>query len=136
MALNLSSYGQGVALDGALGRVTLTAKTIYIMMLTAAPVSVTAFASLAEYAGTGYARQVWTPGAPAGTPRTSTNSNSISIGPITAGAGGTISHYALVDVSTGTAGNWIGWGAFDTAKTPAVGDTPTIAATATGITIT
>ena len=46
MAGQLSTVGANNALDGALGRVTQTARTTYIALLTAAPTDATTMATM------------------------------------------------------------------------------------------
>lgn len=52
----------------------------------------------------------------------------VTFGPFTANTGGVITHAALVSALSGTSGDLIAWWALDTARTPAVNDTITIAA--------
>lgn len=84
----------------------------YLMLLTAAPSGPgAALSSLAEYAATGYARVAVAFGAATGTPRTAPNSAEVST-PALTGANGTtaITHWAIVTVPTGTAGDLITYG--------------------------
>lgn len=136
MALNLTYYAQGQALDAVTGRASITSKTVYMMLLTAAPTSASTMSSVTEYTATGYTRQVWTSLLPAGTPRSTSNTNTITFGPFTGSPTGTITHYALTDSSSGTGGNLIAWGIWDVAKTPSAGDSPVVAITGSGLTLT
>jgi hypothetical protein len=52
----------------------------------------------------------------------------VTFGPFTAATGATITHAALVSASTGTTGDLVAWWSLDTARTPAVNDSITIAA--------
>lgn len=127
MAGKLTLVGAGNALDGALGRVTQTARTVYLMLLTAAPTAASTLASVTEYAATGYARQAIAQAAPTGTPRLSGNSAGLTFGPYTAGTGATITHWAIGSASSGTTGDLIAYGDLAVSKTPGVGDTTTAA---------
>jgi hypothetical protein len=128
MAGKLANPGSGNALDGALGRVTQTARTVYLALLTAAATQATTTATMQEYSGAGYARQQYTPGASSGTPRTVANTNAINYGPLT-GADGTkaVTHWGIVSAQSGTAGDFIAYGDFNTPRTPQAGDSLTVA---------
>ena len=130
MAGQLSTVGANSALDGALGRVTQTARTTYIALLTAAPTDATTMATMTEYAATGYSRQAVTWGAPTGDPSASSNTGALTFGPMTAGTGATITHAALVSAASGTAGDFITYWTLDASKTPGTGDSVTVAASA------
>lgn len=127
MAGKLSLVGAANALDGALGRVTQTARTVYLAFLTAAPTATTTNATMTEYAATGYARQAIAQAAPTGTPRLSANSAALTFGPFTAGTGATIGWWAIVSSASGTTGDFIAYGDLTSTRTPAVGDTVTAA---------
>ncbi|MBK7450560.1 MAG: hypothetical protein IPJ47_14525 [Anaerolineales bacterium] len=123
----LSTVGANNALDGALGRVTQTARTTYAALLTATPTDATTNATMTEYAATGYSRQSVTWAAPSGDPAATSNTNTVTFGPFTAGTGATVTHVALVSSASGTSGDFIYWWAVDTSKTPTTGDSIQIA---------
>lgn len=128
MAGKLSYVGSGNALDGTLGRVTQTARTVYLALLTAAPTQATTMATMTEYGAAGYARQSITMGAPAGTPRVSANTNALTYGPYTGTSPGTtIGWWAIVSAVSGTVGDLIAYGDFASSRTPQTGDTSSVA---------
>lgn len=131
----LSTVGAVNALNGALGRVTQTARTTYVALLTAAPTDATTLATMTEYAATGYARQAITWSAPSGDPSASSNSATLTYGPFTAGTGATITHAALVSAASGTSGDFIYWWALDASKTPTTGDSFEFAAAALSVSL-
>jgi hypothetical protein len=128
-----SDRGADIALDAITGRQTQTARTMYLVLLTAAPTDATTLATMVEYTAAGYARQTWTPAAPSasGGNRRSANTNGITYGPLT-GANGTtaITHAALVSALTGTTGDLTFYWTLDSPRTPASGDSITVAANA------
>ena len=128
-----SQVGATIGLDAVTGRATQTARTMYLALLTAAPSDTTTLATMTEYAATGYSRQAYTPAAPAdnaGAQRTS-NTNTISFGPLTGANGGsTITHAALVSAASGTTGDLVAFWTLDASRTPAANDTVTVAASA------
>ena len=84
-----------------------------------------------EYAATGYARQAiaWTVPT-AADPPVSSNTALLTFGPFTAGTGSTISYAELTTQSSGAitaTQNMLAWWTLGTQKTPANGDTATIA---------
>src|SRR3712207_5549380 len=95
----LTDKGADIALDAVTGRATQTARTMYLVLLTADPGRTGTPATMSEYSATGYARQAYGPAAPSttGNNRKSGNSGAISFGPLT-GANGTtaITHVGLV----------------------------------------
>lgn len=125
-----STVGANLGLDAITGRAATAARTTYLACLTAAPTDATTLATMAE-AGTpgtaGYARPAVTWGAPTGDPATTSNTNAITVGPLTADLAA-VTHLALVSAATGTAGDFLYWWAVDTAKDPAAGDSITLAA--------
>lgn len=130
MAGSLSDKGADIALDAASGRATQTARTMYLALLTAAPSNSSTPATMTEYAATGYSRQAWTPTTPAAnsSARRTSNSNAITFGPITGANGSTsITHAALVSSSSGTTGDLTMFWTLDASRTPAAGDSITVA---------
>lgn len=129
-----SDTGGKRALDAVTGRATVTARTTYLALLTAAPSDATTDGTItmSEYAATGYSRQTvtWTTPSLISLLPATQNQTSMTFGPFTAGTGATISHAALVSASTGTAGDLLAWWALDTSRTPATNDAITIAANA------
>lgn len=128
MAGKMNIVGAANALDGALGRATQTSRTVYLMLLTAAPTVSSTIASVTEYSATGYARQAIAMGTPSGTPRVSANTAVLTFGPLS-GANGTtaVTHWAIVSASSGTSGDVIAQGDFTASRTPAAGDSLTVA---------
>lgn len=124
----LSTVGANNGLDGALGRATQTARTVYIALLTAAPSDSTTNATMTEYGATGYSRQSCAWAAPSGDPSATSNSSTLTFGPFTAGTGATITHVACVSSASGTSGDFIAYWTLDTSKTPGTGDSFQIAA--------
>jgi hypothetical protein len=118
----LSTVGANNALDGALGRVTQTARTVYIALLTAAPTDATTNATMTEYTATGYARQSVAWAAPSGDPSATSNSGTLTFGPFTAGTGATVTHIACVSSASGTSGDFIAYWTLDASRTPATND--------------
>ena len=93
-----------------------------------------------EYAATGYARQAiaWTVPT-AADPPVSSNTALLTFGPFTAGTGSTISYAELTTQSSGTitaTQNMLAWWTLGTPKTPANGDTATIAIAALSMSFT
>lgn len=110
----------------------------YLALLTAAPSGPGAtLASLAEYGAAGYARVPATFGTATGTPRTAANSASISTAPLTGATGSVnITHWALVSVASGTAGDLIAYGDVTGAdRSPEAGQVLTFAAGALTVSI-
>jgi hypothetical protein len=120
-----SDAGALKALEGVVGKTTLTAATTYLALLTAAPGDTTTVAGLTEYAATGYARVAPTWGTAAlngsSIPEIS-NSALITFGPFTAGTGGVITHCALVTSASGTSGEVRAFWQLDTSRTPGTND--------------
>lgn len=90
---------------------TTTAKTTYIAALTADPGVTTALVNMSEDTTPGYARQpvIWTvPAVPLdpeqGDTPESSNVSDVAVGPYTAAMLDGVTHLALVDVASGTAG--------------------------------
>lgn len=134
MAGKLSHVGAGLALDGSTGRATVTARTTYLALLTAAPTQASTLATMAEYAATGYARVACTFGAPSGTPRVISNSGAVNFAAFTGANGSTvITHWALVSAAAGTTGDFLAYGDLTTPRTPQAGDTASFAAGALDI---
>ena len=127
MTGQLSTVGANNALDGALGRATQTARTVYVALLTAAPSDSTTNATMTEYGATGYARQTVAWAAPSGDPSATSNTGALTFGPFTAGTGATVTHAAVVSSSSGTGGDFIYYWTLDVSKTPGTGDSITVA---------
>ncbi len=124
-----STVGANNALDGMLGRVTQTARTVYIALLTAAPTDATTLATMAELSATGYARQAYGPTAPTGDPSSTKNTAVLTFGPFTTDPANA-THCACVSAVSGTVGDFIFWWALDVAKDAAVGESIQFAANA------
>lgn len=123
-----SDKGANIGLDAKTGRATQTARTVYLALLTAAPVDGDTIATLAEVATAGYARQsvAWTAPANVGGVPTTSNSAGLTFGPFT-GDPPNITHAALVSASAGTAGDFIFWWALDVAKDAAINESIQVA---------
>lgn len=127
MAGKLNVIGAGLALDGSLGRATVTARTLYLALLTVVPSVTTTVASMNEYSATGYSRQVCAMSAPSGTPRQSINTATITYGPITGANGGVnIVGWALVSSASGATGDVVAQGDLTNARTPVASDQLTV----------
>lgn len=126
MAGELSTVGSNAALDGALGRATQTARTVYLALLSAAPTDVSTLATMTEISTAGYARQTCAFAAPSGDPATTSNSALLTFGPFTADPPN-ITHCAIVSAASGTTGDFIAWWSLTTARDPANGDSVTVA---------
>lgn len=138
MAGEFSDVGSSRALDGVTGRATVTSRTMYLALCTAAPADAQTAGTITmtEYAATGYARQTVTFGTGTGgtgapslvsTVMTSANTAALTFGPFTAGTGSTITHAALVSVVSGTAGDLVAFWSLDTSRTPATNDSISVA---------
>jgi hypothetical protein len=130
-----SDTGGKRALDAVTGRATVTSRTTYLALLTAAPSDATTDGTITmtEYAATGYARQTvaWTaPALNGSSVPESSNSGVLTFGPFTAGTGGVITHAALVSAVSGTTGDLLAWWSLDASRTPATNDSISIAANA------
>jgi len=129
MAGKLSYVGAGYALDIVTGRAAGPgARTTYLALLTAAPTAATTPATMTEYAPTGgYSRQAMAMGTPAGTPRVAANTAALTFGPFTGTVTGTVTHWAEVSSASGTTGDLVSYGDFASSRTPAVGDSLSVA---------
>ncbi len=129
-SFEFSAVGAGYALDIVSGRAAGPGvRTTYLTLLTAAPTDTTTPATMTETTMTGYARQADTWTVPSGAPIESHNSNVMTFGPVT-GTMATVSHFAIVSSSSGTAGDFLAWGALTTSRTPSSGDSLQAAASA------
>lgn len=122
-----SSVGAGIALDAMSGRATQSARTTYLALLTAAPTDASTIASLAELTTAGYARQAVTWSAPTGDPRVTSNTATITFGPLTADPPN-VTHAALVSAASGTTGDLIYFWTLDAAKDAAINESMQAAA--------
>lgn len=125
--------GADIALDAVFGRATQTARTVYLALYTADPGAAGTPATAGEYAATGYARGTYTPVAPAAatSSRQTSNSAQITFGPLTGANGATaITHCAVVSSASGTTGDMVWRWALDASRTPAAGDSITVAVNA------
>jgi len=128
MAGKINIVGAGYALDALTGRATVTARTIYLALLTAAATVSTTLASMTEYAVAGYARQTIAMSTPSGTPRVSSNTALLTFGPLTGATGSTaITYFAGVSASSGTTGDVVFQGDWTASRTPNAGDSLTVA---------
>lgn len=127
MTGKLNVVGAGYGLDAATGRATVTARTVYLALLTAAPTVSTTLATMTEYAKTGYSRQACAMSTPSGTPRVSSNTALITFGPLSGADGTAITHWALVSAASGTVGDVVAQGDFASSRSPAAGDSVAVA---------
>jgi hypothetical protein len=127
MAGEFSRLGKQRGLDAADGRVSVSTFTPFVALNSTAPTDSTLGG---EYTATGYARQSVAFSAPtAADPPVTSNSGGLTFGPFTANTGATLSYASLMDgVSGGTAlANMYIWWTLTTPKTPATGDSATVA---------
>jgi hypothetical protein len=127
MPLIANVVGQGYALDAKTGRATVTARTMYLAALTAAPTATTTLATMTELTTAGYARQPVTFNTPAGNPRVTSNTATITYGPMSADPG-SVGWLALVSAPSGTTGDLVDAWSVDTARDGITGDSLTVAA--------
>ena len=131
MAGEFSTEGSQLALDALAGTSTLTARTMYLVLLTAAPTDATTMATMSEITtpgSDGYDREICAFDAATGAdPPVIANTSLITFGPFTTDLAN-VTHLGLVSAATGTAGDFVMWWAVDTAKDPANGDSITVAA--------
>lgn len=116
-----STVGANLALDAMTGRATVTTRTTYLALLTAAPTDASTLATMTELAVAGYARQTVAWGAPTGDPSESSNTGILTFGPFTADPAN-VTHCALVSAASGTTGDFVFWWALDVAKDAASGE--------------
>lgn len=121
MAGEASSVGAGLALDAMSGRATVSSRTTYLALLTAAPTDSTTLATMTELSATGYSRQSVTWSAPSGDPRVTSNSGAITFGPVSTDPAN-VTHAALVSAASGTTGDFIYFWTLDTARDGISGD--------------
>lgn len=126
MAGEASSFGAGAALDAMSGRATQTARTVYLVALSAAPSDSTTLGTMTEITTSGYARQAAAWSAPSGDPRVTSNTGVITFGPFSADPPN-VTHLALVSASSGTSGDFIYYWTLDTARDGISGDSLQVA---------
>lgn len=128
MAGQMSPRGAELALDASTGRASTTSRSMYLALLTAAPDDTTDMSTMTEATFT-YTRPLIELDAATGTPRTISNTNNETIGPLDDADGTqTVSHWALVSAQTGTTGELTWYGSWATSRTPQSGDSLEIAA--------
>lgn len=123
----LSTVGANIALDAATGRVTQSARTVYLCLLTTAPVDSTTVATMTEVTTAGYSRQACTFSAPTSDPSLVSNTATITFGPFSADPPN-VPYLALVSSSSGTGGDFIAYWTADTARDAATGESIQVAA--------
>jgi hypothetical protein len=121
-----STVGAGKAIDGITGRATLSSRTTYLALLTAAPSDSTTLGTMTEVTTSGYSRQAVTWGAPSGDPEVSSNTAAITFGPFSADPP-SVAYGALVSASSGTSGDFLYFWTWDTARDGANGDSLNVA---------
>lgn len=129
-----STVGAGIGLDAITGRATQTARTVYLVLLSAAPTDATTLATMSEISGTGYARQAVTFSAPSGDPQETHNTGTLTFGPFSFDPAN-VTHLALVSASSGTTGDFLYWWAATSARDAASGDSIQVAASALSATL-
>ena len=67
-------------------------------------------------------------GPASGTPRVAANTGTLTYGPLTGADGTAVTHWALVSAASGTSGDVVAQGDFATSRSPAAGDSLTLAA--------
>ncbi len=130
MAGEAAAEGEVIMLDAASGRVTQSARVVYLVLLTAAPNDATTMATMTELttpATNGYDREIVVFDLPAGDPSETENDSLITFGPFTSDLAN-VTHVGLVSALTGTGGDFVWYWTADVAKDPANGDSITIAA--------
>lgn len=128
MTGKLNVVGAGYALDGALGRANVPARTVYLALLTTIPSNTITPASMSEYTAAGYSRQICAMSVPSGIPRVSSNTATITFGPLTGANNATqVLGWALVSSASGTTGDVVAQGDWVTSRTPAANDQLTVA---------
>jgi len=101
--------------------------TLYMALLTSAPNDASTGSTIAEATYTGYSRKAVTNNAtnfPSASGGVKSNGTEIVFNECTGGSS-TITHFAIVDASSG--GNVLGWGALSVSKAISAGDTPKFA---------
>jgi hypothetical protein len=127
MAGQMSRLGKTRGLEAADGRVSVSTFTPFIALCSTAP---TDSALGGEYTATGYARQSVAFSAPtAADPPVTSNSGGLTFGPFTANTGATLSYAMLMNAVSGGAAttDMYIWWTLTTPKTPANGDSATVA---------
>lgn len=130
--------GAGLGLDAKTGRAAVAARSVYMALLsvTGVVVAPTADTTLATMEGelvvAGYARQLVTFTAPAGSPRVTSNAGAVTWGPFDADPP-VVTHIALVSAASGTVGDLIAFWSVNTQRDAAIGDS--ISANAGAITL-
>lgn len=137
-----SRVGAQMALDQVFGRVQgPAARTMYVALATSAPTDADSYAAVVAKevttAGTnGYARQAFAPTAPtAADPTEIHNTSIITFGPFSVDPA-SVTHFFIGSALTGSTGDYVGWGAWGTARDAASGDSLQIAASALSVTLT
>lgn len=127
MTGKLNVVGASNSMDATTGRATVTARTMYLALLTVIPTPSTTPGTMTEYSATGYTRQACAMSAGAGTPRVSSNTGTLTYGPLTGANNSTIiTGWALISTASGTAGEITAQGDFTTPRTPAANDQLTV----------
>jgi hypothetical protein len=122
-----TTQGANLMLDAVSGRATVTARTMYVALLTAAPTDTSTLATMTELTATGYSRQSVTFGAATGDPSVMANTNVLTFGAFSTDPAN-VTHLALVSAASGTTGDLTWYWTADAAKDAAIGDSISIAA--------
>jgi hypothetical protein len=128
---SLSDYLENELLDHVLGNGAYSVPTIYIALSTADPTDTGS--GLTEPTYTNYARVAHSSWNTASS-RATSNNGAINFAQKTDGSSETITHFAIMDASSG--GNMLAHGSFTTQKTIVVNNTPTIADTELDVSVT
>lgn len=126
MAGEYAPAGADLSLDAVTGRATVSSRTTYLALLTAAPTDATTMGTMSEITtpGTnGYDRKAvtWTAPADSSGVRRTENEGAITFGAFTSDLAN-CTHCALVSASTGTSGDFLFFWTLDAARNPASGD--------------
>lgn len=137
-----SRFGAQMALDQVFGRVQgPAARTVYVCLATSAPTDAdTSAAVVAKEVTTagsnGYARQVFGPTTPtAADPTLIGNTAILTFGPFSIDPAN-VTHFFIFSALTTSTGDFLGWGAWGTARDAASGDSLQVAASAMTISLT
>jgi len=127
VAGQIMEYGEKQALATIFRQATspVVAGNVWLALLTAAPAAGTdlTMAAETEYGPTGYARQVYGPGAPSSaSPSVLSNTAVITWGPFTAGTGGVVTWAMCCDLVSGSTADNIAAYLLASSRTPQNGD--------------
>lgn len=136
MAGELADKGATLALDAATGQKTVSSRTTYLALLTAAPSDTTTVATMTELSGAGYSRQsvTWDDATIISGKASASNSAKLTFGPFSFDPDN-VTHCALVSSASGPSGDFIMYWTLDSARDAASGDSIEVAAGSLTMTI-